>query len=148
MSNPKVHICGKPKIYLPDDDCSECILELQLFKDEVYQNYYTKLETYNRTEINELIAGVSGGGGFKLVDELPATGENGYIYLVPETPPDTGYEQWIWTDGGWVDIGKEELTLDKQSILTALGYEETTIKMTATDGTEVEQTILVEIPTP
>lgn len=145
MSNPKVHICGHPAIHIPDDDCSECIRELNLFKDEVHHNYYTKEQTYNKVEVNELIAGVSGGGGFKLVDELPDVGENGYIYLVPETPPDTGYEQWVWTDGGWVDLGKEEITLDKQSILTALGYEETTIKMTATDDTVVEKTILVEI---
>lgn len=146
MSNPKVHICGHPAVHIPDDDCSECMQELNLFKDEVHQNYYTKNNTYNKVEVDELIAGVSGGGGgFKLVDELPAEGETGYIYLVPETPPETGYEQWIWTDSGWVDLGKEEITLDKQSILTALGYEETTIKMTATDNTVIEKTILVEI---
>ena len=145
---PKVHICGKPKIHVPDDDCSECILELQLFKDEVHQNYYTKLENYSKEEVDELIAAISGGGGFKLVDELPTTGEAGYIYLVPATPPETGYEQYIWTDSGWVDIGKEELTLDKASILTALGYEETTIKMTATDGTTASETIIVAIQTP
>lgn len=145
MSNPKVHICGHSAIHIPDDDCSECMRELTLFKDEVHNNYYLKTETYTKLEVDELIAGVSHGGGFKLVDELPTEGEAGYIYLVPETPPETGYEQWIWTDSGWVDLGKEEITLDKQSILTALGYEETTIKMTATDDTVVEKTILVEI---
>ena len=147
MANPKVHICGHPKIYVPDDDCSECIRELQLFKDEVHNNYYLKTETYTKLEVDELIAGVSGGGGFKLVDELPATGENGYIYLVP-IAGGTGYEQYIWTDSGWVDIGREEITLDKASILTALGYEETTITMTATDGTTATEKILVEIQTP
>lgn len=142
MANPKVHICGRPKIYVPDDDCSECIQELNQFKHEVHNNYY------NKDEVTELIAGVSGGGGFKLVDELPTEGENGYIYLVPKTAPDTGYEQYVWTDGGWVDIGTEQLTLDKASILTALGYEETTISMEDTEGNVYEQTILVAIATP
>lgn len=145
MANPKVHICGRPKIYVPDDDCSECMRELSLFKDEVHNNYYLKTETYNQIEIDELIAGVSHGGGFKLVDELPTTGESGYIYLLPATPPETGYEQYIWTDSGWVDIGKEELTLDKASILTALGYEETTLTITDTNNVRTTKTILVEI---
>lgn len=139
MSDMIPILCGKPKIYVPDDDCSECMAELNRFKREVYENYYTK------TEVNELLAGISGGGGFKLVDTLPATGENGYIYLVPKAAPDTGYEQWIWTDSGWVDIGEEGLTLDKQSILTALGYEETTITMTDWDGNTYTRTVLIEI---
>ena len=78
-------------------------------------------------------------------DTLPATGENGYIYLVPKTPPDTGYEQYVWTDSGWVDLGTEQITLDKQSILTALGYEETEIKMIDTDDNIVAVTVLTEI---
>ena len=138
MANPKVHICGHPKIYVPDDDCSECIMELDKFKNEVHHNYY------NKTEVENLVAGAKD-GGFILVDQLPASGENGYIYLVPETPPDTGYEQWIWTNDGWVDLGKEELTLDKQSILTALGYEEVDLSMTDTDGNTVTITVIKSI---
>lgn len=143
------HICGENDIYLPDRECTDCEkLEKRLsdleeafaqFVQEVHENYYTK------AEVNELIASVSGGGGFKLVEELPEEGESGFIYLVPKPAPDTGYEQYVWTDSGWVDLGEESITLDKESILTALGYRETTITMTDTNDNTITRNILVEI---
>lgn len=143
---PKIHICGKNQLHIPDDDCSECMKALNEFKQYVQENYYPKTEVYTKTEVNELIAGISiSGGGFKLVDTLPATGEAGYIYLVPNTPPETGYEQYIWTDSGWADLGREQLTLDKQSILTALGYEEIAVTMTDLNDADYSKTFLTSV---
>lgn len=130
------HMCGHNRTHIPTEGCDDC---------EALEQRVTNLEenTYTKVEVDELIAGVSGGGGFKLVDELPEEGENGYIYLVPIAGG--GYEQWIWTDSGWVDLGQKQITLDKQSILTALGYEETTISLTDHDDNEHEITVLKSI---
>lgn len=165
-------ICGDDNIYIPDTGCDDCdrlearvkdLEDTRLVQSDIIAGDNITVEyaedsnevtinadlsnQYTKAEVDELLLAIET-GGFKLVDTLPATGENGYIYLVPNTPPETGYEQYIWTDNGWVDLGKEEITLDKASILTALGYEETTISMTSTAGNTVTQTILVEIQTP
>lgn len=45
-------------------------------------NYYTKSETYTKTEVNNLISGIVG-ITVEVVQSLPSTGQNGVIYLVP-----------------------------------------------------------------
>lgn len=148
MSNPKVHICGHPNIYVPDDDCNECIQELNKFKEEVSQefttkltkeqilagdnvtiaydadnnvvisstggdvdlsNYYTKTETYNKSEVDALIDAIET-GEFVIVDALPTTGNPRNIYLVPKTGG--GYTEYIYVEGeGWEEVGSTDIDL-------------------------------------
>ena len=65
--------------------------------------------------------GGGGGGEARVVDELPAEGESGYIYLVlkEETAQGDIYDEWIWAlqqDGttyGWEHLGTtSEVTLE------------------------------------
>lgn len=64
-------------------------------------NYYTK------TEVNDIISSQTH-IELKVVDALPATGEDNTIYLVKDT---TTYKQYIYTEGAWVEIGDTEVDL-------------------------------------
>ena len=110
-------ICGKNDIYVPDDGCSECMRELNLFKTEVHQNYYPKDKVYTKEETDALLDDRQ--------DTLVA-GEG--ITISGNTISATG-------GGG---------SMTKAEILAALGYEEVTLEMKATDGTTVTKTILAE----
>lgn len=68
---------------------------------ELLENYYPKEETYTRAEINNLITLIPE-MEYRAVESLPATGDAGYVYIVPT---ENGYEQYIWSDGVWVYLG-------------------------------------------
>lgn len=76
-------------------------------------NYYLKSETYTKTEVQNLISGITG-ITIEVVSELPASGENGVIYLVPKegASPDI-YNEYIWveTDADFELIGNTEIDL-------------------------------------
>ena len=73
-------------------------------------NYYTKAQTYTRTEINALIAGTL---KFQKVDSLPTAGESNVIYLVPKTGSgDDVHDEYIYIDGAWELIGSTQITVD------------------------------------
>nr|DAG33918.1 MAG TPA: hypothetical protein [Bacteriophage sp.] len=48
---------------------------------------------------------------FKIVDELPETGEENIVYLVPSKDPSQGdlFEEYIWINGAWEKIGNIDL---------------------------------------
>lgn len=48
---------------------------------------------------------------FKIVDELPETGEENIVYLVPSKDPSQGdlFEEYIWINGAWEKIGSIDL---------------------------------------
>lgn len=59
-------------------------------------NYYKKTETYTQTEVNDLIAGVTG-ISIEVVDALPTTGTSGVIYLVAHSHGTSdAYDEYIW----------------------------------------------------
>ena len=69
---------------------------------------------------------------FRVVDELPETGEAGIIYLVPKEgeTPDV-YDEYIWVDGSYEKIGSTEVKLDDyvlKSEIFNLGQSESGIK--------------------
>ena len=76
-------------------------------------NYYLKSETYTKTEVQNLISGITG-ITIEVVSELPVSGENGVIYLVPKegASPDI-YNEYIWveTDEDFELIGNTEIDL-------------------------------------
>lgn len=51
-----------------------------------------------KTLFDSILAGPTGGGGFRFVsvEQLPQTGENGIIYLVPEG--EDSFEEYVWLD--------------------------------------------------
>lgn len=77
-------------------------------------NYYTKSETYTRTEIESLVGDLI---SFEIVQELPSTGISTHkIYLVPKSTSETNnvYDEYINTTGtsaGWEKIGETSVDL-------------------------------------
>lgn len=51
------------------------------------------------------------GGGYKIVDELPAEGDARYIYMVDDGQG--GYERYVWDaeNEDWIDLGNTEIDL-------------------------------------
>ena len=70
-------------------------------------NYYTKNETYNKTEIQNLISNL---GGYEVVSVLPATWDARTIYLLWPSAWGT-YEEYIYTNNQWVKIGDTTMDL-------------------------------------
>ena len=67
---------------------------------------------YTKDEVDEKIGGIAS-FEFKVVSELPATGESNYIYLVPMTgtKAKNTKEEYIWVDGNWEMIGTTQFEL-------------------------------------
>ena len=63
-------------------------------------NYYTKNETYTKTEIQNLISNL---GGYEVVSTLPATWNTRIIYLLWPSA-NNNYEEYIYTNNQWVKI--------------------------------------------
>lgn len=81
-------------------------------------NYYTKSETYTKTEVNDLISQISS-ISFEVVDSLPPTGEVNKIYLVPKTPGQSqdGYNEYIYVNSGWERIGSTDIDLSQYATI-------------------------------
>lgn len=80
-------------------------------------NYYTKSETYTKTEVNNLIGQISS-ISFEVVDSLPPTGEANKIYLVPKTPgSQDSYNEYIWFNNGWERIGSTDIDLSQYATI-------------------------------
>lgn len=60
-------------------------------------NYYTKTDTYTKTEVTNLIGQIST-ITITVVDNLPITGASNVIYLVPKSPAqtDNSYDEYLW----------------------------------------------------
>lgn len=73
-------------------------------------NYYTKSETYNKTEVNELLNGLSS-IDFKVVVSLPTSGiSTTTVYLI-RVGNTNSYVQWMYLNGTWSNIGSTEVDL-------------------------------------
>lgn len=75
-------------------------------------NYYTKTETYTKTEVNNLIGKIAT-LQIQVVNELPQVGDSKYIYLVPSDNPKTQNikDEYIWANNNWEQIGSTEIDL-------------------------------------
>lgn len=74
-------------------------------------NYYLKSETYNKTEVNNLIGAIST-IRFEVVEIKPIVGDTNIIYLVPKTAQtDDIYEEWIYVNDSWELIGSTQVDL-------------------------------------
>ena len=71
-------------------------------------NYYTKNETYNKQEIDNLIQNF---GGFEVVSVLPTTNiQRNLIYLLWPTG-NNNYEEYVYIGNQWVKIGDTQVDL-------------------------------------
>ena len=157
------HICGDNNIYVPDRDCTDCeklekrvkdLEDTRLVQDDILAGNNISIDYsqnsnevvvnadlsdyYTQAQVDHLLSQI---GAYEEVDELPEVGDTNKIYLVPIQGG--GYERWIYTNDGWKDLGSTQITIDKATILTALGYRETTLRMVDTNDNEVEVTVLV-----
>lgn len=96
-------------------------------------NYYTKSETYTKTEVNSLIAGF----GFEYVQTLPTENiKTNVIYLVPKAVPQTQdiKDEYIYiTNVGWELIGSTSMDLSNYVTTTQLNQTLQSYLQTETD---------------
>ena len=83
-------------------------------------NYYTKTNTYSKTEVNNLINTIPT-MSIKIVDSLPETGSSKNIYLVSAetTENNNYYNEYLWTGTAYEMIGSTKVNLD--GYLTSTG---------------------------
>lgn len=71
-------------------------------------NYYTKSETYNKNEVNDLISAIED-FHVQIVQSLPQTGEERTIYFVPKQGG--GYTEHMYINNAWEEIGDTDIDL-------------------------------------
>lgn len=159
------HMCGGDGIHIPDKECTDCeLLEIRvqeledtrLVQEDIIAGDNIEVEyeennnnviisaknVYSKAEVDAIIDALET-GGYEIVNDLPSEGNPKMIYLVPLG--NDVYERWIYTNDEWVSLGTTNITLDKQTILNALGYEESDISMTDTNNSTVTITVLTKI---
>lgn len=88
-------------------------------------NYYTKTQTYTKTEIDTIASNIKN-SRFEIVSSLPTTDiQTNVIYLVPKSTTQTSntYDEYINLDGtstGWEKIGDTEIDLSDYVTTSAL----------------------------
>ena len=79
-------------------------------KDYSSSSFYTKEETYTKEQVNEMVdVKIT----YKVVTELPETGESGIIYFCPPMARNSQneYEEYMWIDNAFELIGTTEVDL-------------------------------------
>lgn len=102
------------------------------------QNYYTKTETYTKTEVNNAIAAANH-LKFEVVEQLPTQDiSTTTIYLVAKDEPSgqDGYTEYLYVDSQWEVLGDTDIDL--------AGYV-TTESLTTTLANYVKTSDMVEI---
>lgn len=76
-------------------------------------NYYTKADTYTKTEINNMISAIPK-FSIQVVQSLPSTGiSTTTIYLVPKTAStNDSYDEYIYVNNTWEKIGSTAVDLE------------------------------------
>lgn len=64
-------------------------------------------EYYTKGQVDSLVSNLKK-ATITVVPTLPATGEEGIIYLVGTSAP---YEQYVWEGSAWIDLGSTEIDL-------------------------------------
>jgi len=98
-------------------------------------NYYLKNEVYTKEEVTQLIGAIQQ-FHYEVVQELPQTGANNIMYLVPKSTSQTNnvYDEYVYSNG-WEKIGDTEIDLSNYVTITmlnqALANYTTTANLTA-----------------
>ncbi len=72
-------------------------------------------EYYTKGQVDNLVSNLKK-ATITVVPTLPATGEEGIIYLVGTSAP---YEQYVWEGSAWIDLGSTEIDLSNYVNTTA-----------------------------
>lgn len=81
-------------------------------------NYYLKTNTYSKTEVNELINGITT-LNVSVVTELPTSNiSNKTIYLVPKSKTETNniYDEYLYVNNKWEKIGDTSIDLTNYAL--------------------------------
>lgn len=84
-------------------------------------NYYTKDESYTKTEVNSLINGITT-MNVSVVSSLPTTGDATTIYLVAKTTSETQniYDEYLYVNNTWEKIGDTQIDLTNYALKSEL----------------------------
>lgn len=84
-------------------------------------NYYTKDESYTKTEVNSLINGITT-MNVSVVSSLPTTGNATTIYLVAKTTSETQniYDEYLYVNNTWEKIGDTQIDLTNYALKSEL----------------------------
>lgn len=111
-------------------------------------NYYLKTETYTQTEVNDLLASVSG-IEILIVDTLPDEGVTGKIYYLSKESG--GYQEYVWSNGAWVELSTSEISLEdyytKEQTDANIATVSTNLTTEITDRTTADETLQTNIDT-
>ena len=77
------------------------------------ENYYLKSEIYTQQEVNDLLSTFAGGLKLEVVATLPITGDTTTIYLVRRSIDSNIYDQYVWFNNSWVQVGSTEVDLSQ-----------------------------------
>lgn len=81
-------------------------------------NYYTKTNTYTKTEVNDLINGITS-MNVVVVQTLPTSGISATtIYLVPKSTSQTNnaYDEYLYVNNKWEKIGDTTIDLSNYAL--------------------------------
>lgn len=81
-------------------------------------NYYTKTNTYTKTEVNDLINGITS-MNVAVVQTLPTSGISATtIYLVPKSTIQTNnaYDEYLYVNNKWEKIGETTIDLSNYAL--------------------------------
>ena len=88
-------------------------IEISVSKSSrAYSINFGIVSTYTEQTIDSLLSTIKQ-NAFKVVSELPTTGEAGIVYLVPINPSDLslGYVQYIWETNQYISLGSTAINL-------------------------------------
>ena len=95
--------------------------------------FYSKLKTTNETAIttaiNEALSELSQ-NLVTIVSALPPTGEEGKLYMIPDTKDANKYTTYTWEEGAFKQIGSTTLDFDINNYYTKTEANSTFIKKT------------------
>lgn len=80
-------------------------------------NYYKKSDTYTKTEVNNLINGIST-MNVSVVSSLPTTGSTTTIYLVAKSTSTTQniYDEYLYVNNKWEKVGDTQIDLSRYAL--------------------------------
>lgn len=95
--------------------------------------FYSKLKTANEsaitTAINEALSELNQ-SLVTIVSALPPTGEEGKLYMIPDTEDTNKYNTYTWEEGAFKPIGSTTLDFDGSNYYTKSQADSTFVKKT------------------
>lgn len=95
--------------------------------------FYSKLKTINEATItatiNEALSELNQ-NLVTIVSALPTTGEEGKLYMIPDTEDTNKYTTYTWEEGAFKPIGSATLDFDSNNYYTKTEANNTFVKKT------------------